>query len=131
MLRGSQGVLGTGGAVLLGMGNGLRRLTDLLHRRQLRLQALGQVLDGMGHPGRGQRVVAGMPRQAAAEFDEIGSDSLFRGGSGIVTALPGTEPRPQRQQQEGRHADVGRQLHLLVDQHQRGQPQGVKKTGNG
>ena len=43
MLRSRQGVFGAGRAVLLGMGDGFGRLADLLHRRQLRLQALGQL----------------------------------------------------------------------------------------
>ena len=60
----------------------------------------------------------------AVTFASFAMVSLLPGD--IVTALPGAEPRPQRQQQERRHADVGRQLHLLVDQHQCSQPQGME-----
>lgn len=94
MLRSGQGVLGARGTVLLGMGDGLGGLADLLHGRQLRLQTLGQVLDRVGDLGRRQRVVAGMPRQSAAEFDEVATRFLLGRLHRLVTALPGPQPGP-------------------------------------
>ncbi len=125
-----QCLLGTCRAVLLGKGNGLGGLADLLHRRQLRLQAFGQVLDRVGDPGCGQRVVTGVARQPTAQLDEVTGRRLAHHGGGFVAALPGPQPGPQRQQQEGRHADISGQLHLLIDQHQARKPDGVQQTGD-